>query len=547
MLRTCVLVFPLLACLPAPAQTLRPILTPLAPVTVAPPLSVQRNFAVAPNGTLWAVARVDDTVSPGDARYHLWLRRSLDGGATWSTVADAPTTGDGRGVLLYDSECHRLHVLWHATNGGSYNSVYHQEYDTVAGTWVGAPAVIAAATGAEDQYTAQDLEITPKGTVVLAFSTHRRPPPTWNGNWATGLRVRPRGSSTWSIVYQLNTGSSGVYPNLLAIGETVHACYRSAFGGYGIFYRAFDTANLQFTTAADVPVGPNGNTNLYASNVSVLACDSLGDLYVMYATGLASPGSGALHVAHATAGNYTTWTQHQLVSDPPLTWGNSAFWNYGFSWSGGALVTAWWSLANETHIKVYRRLYLNGRPVGPDITFATSPDNDQFKFLSGHRSPQMFLPAVLLVGSTTTNLPQGQLAFFGDRLASAVRFGASCQGKLTSLPVLEATAVPQLGSSLSLALSNLPPSQPGQLLVGGTCWPGIPLDPIGLLGCTLNQDVLLVFPYQSDASGKASASFPLPNDPNWNGLSVHLQALVLAPTHNPANALLTNSLGVTFR
>jgi hypothetical protein len=390
-----------------------------------------------------------------------------------------------------------------------------------------------------------DLEVTPRGTVVAAYSTHRAPPPSWNGNWATGLRVRKRGQSAWSQTYQLNTGVTGVSANLLAIGETVHACYRSAFGGYGIFYRAFDTAALQFTTPADVPVGPNGNQNLYASNTCVLARDSLENLYVMYATGLGTPGSGAIHVAYAAAGNYTSWTQSPLAGDPPLAWGNNSYWNYAFAWTGGQVVAAFHAKAAEAHTKLYRRFYVGGRPVGPDVTFATSTETDRFKFLAGYRSTQAVTPHLLAIGGASSSAPQGHVSLYADRPAAAVRFGVACQGNLPGLPSLDATAPPLLGGSLSLQLDRLPPSQPGQLLVGAQGFRGIPLDPIGLLGCALHQDLLLSFPVATDPNGRATFAVPLPSPPQWDGLNAYAQALVLAPV--PTTALLTNSVGVTLR
>ena len=60
--------------------------------------------------------------------------------------------------------------------------------------WTAPPLRLTTATGSNDQYYANDVEVTPNGTVVVALRTHRTPPTsTWNRGWAGGLRVKPRG------------------------------------------------------------------------------------------------------------------------------------------------------------------------------------------------------------------------------------------------------------------------------------------------------------------------------------------------------------------
>src|SRR5690606_5802373 len=100
------------------------------------------------------------------------------------------------------------------------------------------------------------------------------------------------GQSQWQGPFQINVGNTGTRADIQVRGEVVHCAYRSAVGGYGIFYRRFDAEQLSWLDGGDVPVGPNGNVNLHASNANMLALDSAGDAYGLYSTGQSTPGQG---------------------------------------------------------------------------------------------------------------------------------------------------------------------------------------------------------------------------------------------------------------
>src|SRR5690606_13612705 len=264
-------------------------------------------LAIGGDGSLWAAVWQQDAA--GNRMFQ--VARSSDGGINWQTPIDTSTTGDGTGAIAAGTGCDDLHVVWHATNGGSYTTAYHQALDTRTGAWRGSLQVLQAGISSSDQYSAADVAVTASGSVVALVQTNSRPAAPWTGSWNAGLMVKRRGQSQWQGPFQINVGNTGTRADIQVRGEVVHCAYRSALGGYGIFHRRFDAEQLSWLDSGDVPVGPNGNTNLHASNANMLALDGAGDAYVLYATGQSTPGQGEVWLAHATAGNYSAWTQQK--------------------------------------------------------------------------------------------------------------------------------------------------------------------------------------------------------------------------------------------
>lgn len=506
-----------------------------------------QRLAVAPDGSLWAAVWYDDGLGQGDSSRHLTVVGSRDGGMTWGAPIDTPTIGDGTGVLATGTGCRELHVLWHATNGGSYLSTYHQVLDTSTGSWVGTPDVVLSGTSSSNQFSAGGVAVTPKGSVVAVVQTNSAPPPPWSGSWNAGLMIQKAGQTQWTGPFQINVGSSGTLADLQMIGEVAHIAYRSAVGAYGIFYRRFDVDQLAWIDPGDVPIGPNGNNNLYASNSNSIAADDLGNLYILYATGQGSAGSGQVWLAYARAGNTTSWTVQSLYSDPPLIWGNNTYSFYSLSKLGN-LVSVYYSKRSESHTTLYRQAFVAGIPVVPETPVVTTTQPGRFTDVTGFRDSRAIgLDAI--VAGTTASAPNGVVSVVLSQPApTAVQWGSTCQGSLPSLPQLATGSVPQIGVPFAWGVSGLPAGAPGGLLVDVTCLPSpLSLSSFGLTGCHLYVAGALSLPYVADPMGQSTFSLAIPNNPTWAGITMQLQAFAVAPAANPAGIVTTNALAATLR
>lgn len=124
-----------------------------------------------------------------------------------------------------------------------------------------------------------------------------------------------------------------------------------------------------------------------------------------------------------------------------------------------------------------------------------------------------------------------------------VGFGCPSMTNRPSLGSGRPEGRPWIGETWELDLYNLPYSL-GTALVFFGIKPvtPIPLDPLGVTGCTLNLkiDVILPVPH-NQGSGKLQAL--VPKDPALVGSQFYTQALILDPTYvNPAHAATTNCL-----
>lgn len=110
------------------------------------------------------------------------------------------------------------------------------------------------------------------------------------------------------------------------------------------------------------------------------------------------------------------------------------------------------------------------------------------------------------------------------------------------LPLSLRANSPVLGSTWTLTADNVDPASPFALFfLGNTQGPGVPLPAIGLNapGCSAWIDTVLADLVGLAANGSASASLPIPNNPNLTGLTLSAQAVSLTLS-NVANLLTSN-------
>lgn len=500
-----------------------------------------RRLAIGGDGSLWAGVWQQDAA--GNRMFQ--VARSSDGGITWQAPIDTTTTDDGAGAIAAGTGCHDLHVVWHAKNGGTYTSVYHQVLDTGTGTWRGSPQVLLAGVSSSDQYSAADIAVTASGSVVALVQTNRQPPAPWTGSWNAGLMVKRPGQTQWQGPFQINVGSSGTRADIQVRGEVVHCAYRSAVGGYGIFHRRFDAEQLAWLDGGDVPVGPNGNTNLHASNANVLAIDGAGDAYVLYATGQSGPGQGEVWLAHASAGNYSSWTQQKVYDDPPLAWGNTTYSFYSLTVQND-LVLVQYSKAQDGNTTLYQQGFAAGQRVFGEVPLIVTTQTGRFTEVTGFRDTRgSGLSAI--VNGTTAAAPDGIISvLLTGPAATSFAHGASCPGSLPDIPWLVGNSLPQQGSTFHFGVSGVPAGSPGILLAGFACLPQpLSLDFIGFTGCELYVASIATLGHVADAAGHSAFTLQVPAGPAVRGATLQLQNFSIAPGANPGGGVLTNALVAT--
>ncbi|MCB9891220.1 MAG: hypothetical protein H6833_06215 [Planctomycetes bacterium] len=127
--------------------------------------------------------------------------------------------------------------------------------------------------------------------------------------------------------------------------------------------------------------------------------------------------------------------------------------------------------------------------------------------------------------------------------ATRASYGLSCgPGRITA-------GFPFAGNyEFAVELSNVTPGVPWLMLLALQTG-SIPLDPIGMIGCTMLVDpssVLVSATGTTDRRGNASTPLPLPDDPVFTG-DLYFQYLYLAQGINPANLATTSGLLVRVR
>jgi hypothetical protein len=128
--------------------------------------------------------------------------------------------------------------------------------------------------------------------------------------------------------------------------------------------------------------------------------------------------------------------------------------------------------------------------------------------------------------------------------ATYTTFGAGCTGTYGTPEIRQFSgALPLVGQPFSVEVTNLPPSGIAYMVAGlsKTNWFGLPLplplDVIGMLGCTAYTDHIRVFPIVS-VGGRAVWTTLVWNDP---GRTFYNQAFVLDPSANPFGLIVSNA------
>lgn len=500
----------------------------------------RQSLVATPDGSLVAMVFEGDGTVTGQ---NLRLYRSYDSGTSWLAVGDTPTIADGRGAIAAGTDCQTVHATWYALDTGSFANLYYQAFDLMTATWIGVPTVLLAGTNANDQYYATDIAITQKGAIGVAFHTHRTPTTAGLAAWSGGLFVKRPSDPTFQGPFRWNTDTYGLNASMHAIGETLHATFRTNTGGYGIRYRAFDTSTLTFATPADVPVYA-----LQATNSSVLTADADGNLYALFSRGGSAAGTGELQLGYAAAGNPGTWTTQLVTSDPDLLGGNTTHTHFALARGEGNTVFALYSKrTGELHQNLWLTIFVNGLPVSPEVQILAGAGPDAFITVNGLRAGNSHSDLLALAGGLPASAAGGVAVFLpAANMARTVAFGSPCQGSLPTTPRLRSTSLPRGGATYGMQARGLPAGAFGLLAAGTTCQlPPIPLDGFGLTGCRLLTDIAGTIAFTADGAGEAVFNLSLASNPAYAGIPIHFTALAIAPGANPGGAVLTNSL-MTF-
>ena len=506
-----------------------------------------RCIAYSPDGSMWALVYRGTTAG---AR-QLLLRRSVDGGRNWAgnSAIPVPTGANGSsslGAIHMDRNCDVLHVVYTVVHPIGAEA-YYVTFDTVRRSF-GTPQSLAYKPSNTNQSTyAYDVAVTEGGAVVAGLQSHRGPRANWarfqRGSWVAAIRVKKRGASAFGPVTQVNTGSTGVAMNLLAEGEVVHCVYRSALGGYGINYRAFDIERDAFVHA-EIPIGPSSNSSITAANISHLVRDSQGGFNVLY------PTPGKLRLAWSPAGMHgqnASWTDATVVTDMGFTGGNTSQRFYSVTVSDGGNVFVFYAKPGESLQNLYLRIYFRGQPVSQEVLFRSGGAAGAFSWLCGVRDPGVVAtPALVYWGRAGSSGP-GRVDLIRVGLGRSMSYGVGCAGSLPSVPRLAPGTTPVIGQKLDVEATGHPASSVGAWLVGSVCAPQpVDLSSAGLTGCELFHNLVLTLSMRTDAQGMVTFSTTTPNNPGLSGLGIHLQSVTIAPGANPAGAVVSNGVAAVF-
>jgi hypothetical protein len=153
----------------------------------------------------------------------------------------------------------------------------------------------------------------------------------------------------------------------------------------------------------------------------------------------------------------------------------------------------------------------------------------------------------------TATAPSNQaFNYFIDRGTALVgqrSYGLGCTNG-TTVPTLRSTAT-RIGRNWTLQARNLTANAPAIWLVGVQSFePGLPLDPIGLTGCTaLVNPVVGVSGYTTGTTGSLNLSFSIPNQLNLVGGQLYSQVAAgnvfgISTTDGDEMTVTTDPLGV---
>ena len=396
--------------IPAPSQgnrSVRPrtatvVITSAAPgEQVAFGSAMTRPFAAIPgHGLFVAVTRVVDSTA------RLELFRSGDGGLNWRRAAIVGAQSAGEGSLLVDGE--RLFLAWSGTGSRGFGSIFVQRFEPRDESFVGEPYELVSGSGAEDQYFSPDCECTADGTLVVMVGSHRNPPPPWTCGWSSGIFVLRPDAKEWQGPLQFNAGSYGLWGNLQAIGDVVHASYRTTIDAAAIGSRGYDVVKGAFTTDSERRVSASGSQ---VANSCVICADDRGGLSVIFVAGATEPGKGRLVVGYSP-GTDQPFTVQPLVDDPSLIAGNENPTHFALSRGPGDQVTAVYSKASEQFAHLYTRIVAEGVPMTAEHRVVEG-EPGRFRIVHGLRSTQVETGVIALGNGPTKDALGGVITLHG--------------------------------------------------------------------------------------------------------------------------------------
>jgi len=485
----------------------------------------------------------------------LSLFRSDDGGNTWLPCLELPTLQDGRGSIAMGADCKTLSVVWDARESG-FSSVYYGEINTDNCTWSCPHTALATGTSSSD-FWAMDVESTIGGRVAVIYMRSYAGSQNgyFNGNWSSTIRVKQPGpcGTLFGAGQAINTGTTAVNANMVAIGDDVHIVYRTAHGGYGISYRGFDTRSEAFfsSTPADVPIGPNGNLDMHASNVAVITTNNrwarecqLACLHVLYATGDYVIGNGQIWhawapVAGAASGD---WPRSVVASYPELLGGNQTYNHYTLATGENDAVFAIWKkkVANVTEFRL--QPFGCGAALPDQLLF--SWNSDDAAGINGHRGSNTMAKPHFMV--SLQGIPMEGVLMWRARgnpavkgRAHTVAYGRTCE-LAAKQPTLRSRNTPTIGAPpLVLETSGFVNSNPAVLMAGTACT-SITFGPKCWI---LHNMVIAIAVGPITGCGQTVTSLVVPDDSSLIDACLYFQAAQYNPTLNfPEQFILTNGL-----
>ena len=127
---------------------------------------------------------------------------------------------------------------------------------------------------------------------------------------------------------------------------------------------------------------------------------------------------------------------------------------------------------------------------------------------------------------------------------SKTPYGSGCPGT-QGVPVIGSSDDAHVNTSFDVVLTSAPANAPAVLSIGASAT-STALDPTGAPGCTLLNSAEILLPGTTDASGSATVSYQIPNDPSLLGVSEFYQFGVTDPGANALGWITTAGLEVSY-
>ncbi len=530
----------------ASTQTMVPIGKPTSTVYYGFPFNFSHRIAITDNGWLWTILYKIEQNKPRD----LVLYMSPNKGKSWIPVPNGSfATADDLSYagLAAGTDCKTLHVAWTAKDPSNKGwSVFYQTFDTVKMQWVGKPLEIAKAAGSgsqQAQYRYQDINVSPKGRVVISVLGHRNCPAPYNGNWHVCMYVLQPGAAAFDKPFRFDQATTGQSAEVCLYGEVIFSTMKVTTGKYQCTFRAYDMDSKKFVAPWTHVGGTAAGDPAEATRKSVMLADEKGNLYVFYGIGdRTAAGKGELKVAYASAGAYTKWTRQTVAKDTSLR-GSKSYTHFGLTLLPGNTVMLVYSKYTEAYKNLYFRLMKDGKFLTAEAALFKTSISNRFVSLVVLKGHAYRTGLYALVKNQDGSLPGTEVDFLSNAGTAGFSryFGHGCMGKAKAEPRLIPQVLPEAGKLFTLGLEGQAPSSSGILLIGTDCL-AKPLDLafLGAPGCVIFQNVVLGMAVPTSSTGTAKVPFNLPA--SAAGGRVRFQSVAIVPGANAANLLTSRCL-----